>query len=237
MVGRLVQQQQVGTLQQNLAERDAAPLAAGERAHVGIARGQIHGIHRDFDLPVEIPGVVGLDEVLHLGLLGEQFFHLLGADVLAQTGIDLVEAAEDFTRRLDCLFDVAPDVFFRVEPRFLGKISGREAGSQGGLAFKLAVEAGHDPQQRAFAGPVAAQNADFGAWVKCEPNVPKYLALAEFLGQFGNLEDVLLAHGLAIGLVSIGGDERRVPWGLPFVPDFPVRLSILAANDRPDRAT
>ena len=74
VVRRLVEQQQVGLLEQHLAQRHAAPLAAGERRHVGVARRQVHRVHGDFDLPVELPGVVRLDLVLHLGLLGRAAF-------------------------------------------------------------------------------------------------------------------------------------------------------------------
>ncbi len=70
VVRRLVEQQQVGLLQQNLAQGDAPPLAAGELRHVGVARRQVHRVHGDFDLAVELPGVHGVDLVLHAGLLG-----------------------------------------------------------------------------------------------------------------------------------------------------------------------
>ena len=77
MVRRLVEQQQVGLLEQNLAQRDAALLAAGELRDVGVAGRQVHRLHGDFDLPVELPGVAGVDLVLHAGLAIEQLFHLV----------------------------------------------------------------------------------------------------------------------------------------------------------------
>ncbi len=86
MVRRLVEQQQIGPLQQNLAQRHAPPLAAGELRHIGIAGRQVHRIHRDFDLPVEFPGIVHFDLVLHAGLLGQQLFHLVGARAARQAG-------------------------------------------------------------------------------------------------------------------------------------------------------
>ena len=95
MVGRLVEQQQVGLFQQHLAQRHAAPLAAGELRHVGIARRQVHGIHGDFDLPIELPGVVQFDLILHFRLLGQQLFHFVGIDRLAQAGVDFVVAAQN----------------------------------------------------------------------------------------------------------------------------------------------
>jgi len=40
MVGRLVEEEEVGLLQEEARQRDAAPLAAGERLDVGVAGGQ-----------------------------------------------------------------------------------------------------------------------------------------------------------------------------------------------------
>ena len=48
VVGRLVEQQQVVALEQRLAQRDAAALAAGERATSASAGGP-HGVHRQFE--------------------------------------------------------------------------------------------------------------------------------------------------------------------------------------------
>ena len=84
MVRRFVEQQQVGLLQQQLAQRDAALLAAGKFRDVGVARRQVHRVHRDLDLAVEFPGVRVLDLVLHLGLAVEQLFHLVGVGHLAE---------------------------------------------------------------------------------------------------------------------------------------------------------
>ena len=121
---------------------------------VGIARRQIHRVHGDFDLPVELPGVVQLDLVLHLGLLGEQLFHFVGLERLAKPGVDLVEAAEDRADRLDRFFDVAEHVLVGIELRLLRQIAGGEAAAQLGFAVEFLVHAGHDPQQRALAGAV-----------------------------------------------------------------------------------
>ena len=55
MVGRLVEQQEFGLLEQQAAERDAAALAAGELGHVGIVGRTAERVHRLFDLAFEIP--------------------------------------------------------------------------------------------------------------------------------------------------------------------------------------
>ena len=69
MVGRLVEQEQVGLIEQQLAERDAAALAAGELRHIGIVGRAAQRIHRQIDLGIEIPQPLGLDLVLQLGHL------------------------------------------------------------------------------------------------------------------------------------------------------------------------
>ena len=55
MVGRLVQQQQFRLVEQQLAQRDAAALAARQLGHVGIVGRAAQRVHRLVDLAVEIP--------------------------------------------------------------------------------------------------------------------------------------------------------------------------------------
>src|SRR6185503_6778415 len=75
MVGGLVEQQQVGLVEQQLAERDAAAFAARQLVDVGVVGRAAQRIHRQIDLAVEIPQVLGIDLVLQLrhlvgGLVG-----------------------------------------------------------------------------------------------------------------------------------------------------------------------
>ncbi len=50
MVGRLVEQQQVGLIEQQPAERDAAALAARELGDVGVVGRAAQRVHRQIDL-------------------------------------------------------------------------------------------------------------------------------------------------------------------------------------------
>ena len=70
VVGRLVEQQQVGVLEQQPGERHAALLAAGERRDVGVVGRAAQRVHRDLDVALDVPGVGGVDPVLERGLLG-----------------------------------------------------------------------------------------------------------------------------------------------------------------------
>ncbi len=92
MVGRLIQQQQIGLRQQQPAERHPPPLAARERAHVLIARRAAERIHRDLDRALQLPPIDRVDLLLQLGLLGHQRIHVgIG---IAEAGRDLVEPVE-----------------------------------------------------------------------------------------------------------------------------------------------
>ncbi len=71
MVRRLVQQQQIGPLEQQPAQRDAAPLAAGQIAHIRIAGRAAQRVHRQLEPALQLPGARGVDAILQLGLFPE----------------------------------------------------------------------------------------------------------------------------------------------------------------------
>ena len=119
MVGRLVEQQQVRRLQQQAAERDAAPLAARQRRDVGIGRRQAQRVHRQLEPRVEVPPVGRLDAVLDLALLLEHLVHLVGRQLLAELRVDLVVAVQQRPRLGDAFLDVAEHRLRRIEPRLL----------------------------------------------------------------------------------------------------------------------
>jgi len=64
VVGRLVEQQQLGFLEQEFAERDAPFLAARKLGDIGVARRASQGIHCLFDLRLEIPEILAVDLLL-----------------------------------------------------------------------------------------------------------------------------------------------------------------------------
>ena len=87
MVGRLVEQEKFGLLEQEPAQRDTTPLAAGEFRDIGLVERAAQRVHRLIDLGIEIPKPLGLDLVLELG-------HLVGGLVGIVDG-ELVVAVED----------------------------------------------------------------------------------------------------------------------------------------------
>ena len=69
VVRRLVEEEQVRVLEEEPAERDAAPLAAGQGANIGVVWRAPQGLHRDLDVALDVPGVGGVDPVLERTLL------------------------------------------------------------------------------------------------------------------------------------------------------------------------
>ncbi|MPN52046.1 hypothetical protein SDC9_199698 [bioreactor metagenome] len=72
MVRGLVEQQQVGLLQQELAQRHPATLATGEDVHDGVSGWALQGVHGLFQLRIEIPGFAVVEFGLQFAHLGQQ---------------------------------------------------------------------------------------------------------------------------------------------------------------------
>ena len=87
VVGRLVEQQQVGLLQQQLAQRDPAALTAGELGDVGVRRRAAQRVHRQLQLGVDVPGVGVVELLLQPAHLVHQLVGVVGRHLLG----DLVE--------------------------------------------------------------------------------------------------------------------------------------------------
>ena len=76
VVGRFVEQQHIGLLQQQAAQGHPALLAAREVADDGLLRRGAEGIHGPLQLAVEVPGVELVEALLHRALPFEQFVEI-----------------------------------------------------------------------------------------------------------------------------------------------------------------
>ncbi len=191
MVRRLVQQQEVGLLEEQPAERHAAPLAARELRHVGIVGRTAERLHGLIDLAVEVPEVLGLDLVL-------QPRHLIGGLVGIVHG-QIVVAIEEILLLLDAEHDIAAHVELRVELRLLRQIADARAFGDEALADELLVDARHDAQKRRFARAVDAEHADLGVRVEGEIDVVQdLLAAGPGLGEALHVIDELTRHRVRV---------------------------------------
>ena len=184
VVGRFVEQQHVGLLEQQAAESHATALAPREGAHLLIVGRALQGIHGTLELGVYVPGVGGVERILQLGLALDQFVHLVGILEhvgVAERGVHLVELLEQIHHGLHALADHFDHGLLGVELRFLLEISYGISGREHHLALVILVNAGDDFQQRRFTGAVETDDADFGAIEKGEIYVFENL----FLGRVG----------------------------------------------------
>ena len=145
VVGRLVQEEQVGLGQEQATERHPPSLATRERADVGVARREAERVHGDLEGAVELPGSGGIDLGLEVGLLGQQRVDV-GVGI-AEGGAHLVVAVDQLLRLAHAFGHVAGDVLGFVELGLLRQVADREPWCQAGLAGEPVVLARHDPQQ------------------------------------------------------------------------------------------
>ncbi len=169
---------------QQLAERHAALLAAGELLHVGVARRAAQRIHGLLDLRVEVPQALRVDLVLELR-------HLVGG-LVGIVHRQLVVAVELRLLLGHAFHDVAGHVLGFIEDRLLRQIADADAVGRPGLADEFGLLAGHDAQQRRLARAVDAHHADLGAGQEGERHVLQDLLAARIgLGQLVHDIDVL----------------------------------------------
>ena len=189
MVGRLVEQQQFGLLEQEAAERDAAALAAGELRYVGIVGRAAKRVHRLLDLALEIPQALGLDLVLEPR-------HFIGGLVGIVHG-ELVVAVEDRLLLLHAKHGVALHVEGGVEIGLLRQVADLGALGDKALAGEFGVQASHDAHQRRLARAVDAKDADFRVRVEREIDVVEDLLAGRIgLGETSHVIDELArGHG------------------------------------------
>ena len=93
-------------------------------------------------------------------------------------------------------FDVAAHVLGFVEARLLRHEADAKPSAARAVPRKSLSSQGHDAQQRALAGAVAADDADLGAGIEGQPDVLEHLALAVGFAEVFDREDVLFAHAL-----------------------------------------
>ena len=169
MVRRLVEQKKVGVLEEQPSERDTPLLAARQGRDVGIVGWATERLHRDLDVPLDVPRVGGVDPVLERALLGTDGLVVgIRLGPLRHDGVVRVEQALDLA---DAVHDVALDVLAWVELGLLAQEADGKSGREARFAGEAVVEPGHDPEETRLAGAVRADDADLGARVERDRDV------------------------------------------------------------------
>ena len=209
VVRGLVEQQQVGSLEQQLAQGHATALAAREHVdrHVGI--GQLQGIHGLAEFGIDIPAVGGVNLVLEFAHLGHESVHV--AIRVAHLLADLVEAIDLGNHVTKCHAHVLDDGLVLVKRRLLLQDAHGVAGGKSSVAVGNLLDAGHNLEQGRLAHAVGAHDANLGAGIEAQGHVVK---------------DHLVAMGLA-SLIHLVDELRHLPVlsFLPAVSQFLFRFS------------
>ena len=109
VVGGLVEQQDIGFGQQQPGEGHPAAFAAGEHLDGRIRGRAAQGVHGQFQVAVQVPGVDLVECFLQFGLFGDQ-----GIEIgirFGEFGVDLVERGQHVDDGLDGLADDLDDGF------------------------------------------------------------------------------------------------------------------------------
>ena len=166
VVGRLVEQQDVGVLQQQSAQRHASAFATRQCCHVLVFRRTAQRVHCAFQLVVDVPSVGCVELVLQLRLPVYQLVHLVG--VLKHVGVGealvhLVEFLQQVEHRLHALLHDFLDGFRRVEFRVLLQVSYAVSRGEYHFSLILLVDTRDNLQQRRLSGTVQTDDSDFRA--------------------------------------------------------------------------
>src|SRR5208282_560450 len=184
MVGRLVEEQEIGMLKQQPAEGHPAALPARKGRDRSTPRRAAQRVHGDLDLALQLPAVARVDLLLELRLLGDERIHLRLLERLGEAGTHRLEALDERLLLGDPVEHVAHYVLPGVECGLLRQEADLHPFGGPGLAREVALEARHDAQKRRFAGPVRTQHADLGAGKERKANILEYLPAArEGLGE------------------------------------------------------
>ena len=187
VVGGLVEEQQVGGLEQQLAERDAALLTTGEvgdRPVAGRAAQRVHGL---LQLGVEVPGVGVVEVLLELAHLLQQRVGVVGRHLLG----DLVEPVELALDLGDAVLDVLQNGLGLVERRLLQQDADGVAGREERVTVGRLLQPGHDLQHGGLTGAVGADHTDLRAGQEAQRDVIEDDLVAVRLARLAHGVDVL----------------------------------------------
>ncbi len=196
VVGGLVEQQQVGLLQQQLAQRDPAPLATGQVVDEHVTGRTAQRVHRLVESAVEVPRSDVVEVGLQVAHLGEQRV-VVGLGVGQRLG-DLVEPVELALGLVDGLLDVLLHRLALGQRRLLLQHADGGPGVEDRVAVVGLVEPGHDLEQGGLAGAVGAHHADLGAVEERQRDVVEHDLVAVGLAHVAQGEDVVSHDGLSL---------------------------------------
>ena len=151
VVGRFVEQQQIGAFQQEFAQGHSSTLTTGQRTDVSVSRREIHDLHCNFNFVIQFPSVRCFDLILDTRHFVVDFLHGVIVKRLRTLHAQLVVAIQQSSTRRDRFLQIAPNIKFSVELWLLRQIADRKPVRQSCFTIKFAVQTSHDSKQRTLA--------------------------------------------------------------------------------------
>ena len=164
VVGRLVEKQNVGILQQQTTESHTAALASTQGCHVLVFGRTAQRVHSPLEVVVEIPRIARVKFFLQLCLTVDEFVHLVGVFEHFRVGKRLVDAfvfRQQVEHRLHSLLYDLFNSLCRVEFRVLLQITDTIARRKYHFALILLIYTGNYLQKRRFTRTIKTDYADF----------------------------------------------------------------------------
>ena len=190
VVRRFVQEQQIRFFEEQAAKGHAALFTAGKVRYRPVTRRAAESVHGNFDIAVEAPQILSVDDVLELGLFVQKLVHFVVFHGLSELHGDFVEAVENGLLLGDGLHHVFLDGQVRVELRFLRQVARGTARFDPGFALEFLVDARHDAQQGRLTGTVLADDANLRPVIEAERNVLQHFLVGRIgLGHLVHVED------------------------------------------------
>ena len=190
MVRRLVQQQHVGLLQQQAAQRHAAALTAREHLDRLVGIGAPQGVHRPLEHTVQFPAVAVVDLLVEFALTLDEARHLVVRHRLAELHVDLLVLLEEGHRLGAPLLDHLLHGLRVIEFGLLLEVAHRISRREDHLALEILVDSGDDFHQRRFSRTVQTDDTDLRAVEKREVDVVQHpLLVGEGLAHADHRKD------------------------------------------------
>ncbi len=200
VVRGLVQQQHVRSFQEHPAEGHPPPFPSGQGRHVRISRRKAEGVHGHLQLPVQVPGVGGLNAVLEVSLLLHEGVHLLVGAHLGEGHAHGLEADQELPDLPHRQLHVPLHVQVGIQLRLLGQVPDARPLRRPGFPEDVLVQSGHDSQEGALSRAVRPHDPDLRPGEEGKADVLQDLPLRrDDLGQPVHVVDELL----------LGHDEER----------------------------
>ena len=122
VVRRLIENQNIGLLKQQPAQRHPPFLPAREDAYLRVARRASQGIHRHFQLLIQIPRADVIELFLNFPLPLQQLGHFLVRHRPGEFFVDTFKFLQQIDRLLCALFHILADILALIELRLLLQI-------------------------------------------------------------------------------------------------------------------